>query len=131
MSAHASQVRVRYAETDTMGVAYYANYFVWFEVGRSELLHSLGHTYGDLESAGVMLPVIEAHCQYRDSARYDDDLEVSTTGLLLSPVRVEFRYDVWRRSDGTLLASGRTMHAAVDSSGRPRRLPKDVQAVLE
>ena len=122
---------MRYAETDTMGVVYYANYFVWFEVGRCELLRSLGRTYGDLEHDGVMLPVIEAHCQYHDSARYDDDLEIATTGLLLSPVRVEFRYDVSRQSDGTRLASGRTVHAAVDPSGRPRRLPEDVQAVLK
>ena len=130
MSAHASQVRVRYAETDTMGVAYYANYFVWFEVGRSELLRSLGHTYGDLESAGVMLPVIEAHCQYRDSARYDDEIDIATRGSLLSAVRVAFEYDVTRRADGIQLAIGRTVHAAVDLNGRPQRLPKHIQEAL-
>ena len=114
-----------------MGVVYYANYFVWFEVGRCELLRSLGRTYGDLEQDGVMLPVIEAHCQYHDSARYDDDLEIATTGQLLSPVRVEFQYNVSRQPDGTRLASGRTVHAAVDPVGRPRRLPADVQGVLK
>ena len=113
-----------------MGVAYYANYFVWFEVGRCELLRSFGHTYRDLETDGILLPVIEAHCQFRDSARYDDALEVATTGLLLSPVRVEFRYDVMRQSDRTSLAAGRTVHAAVDTDGKPRRLPPDIQAVL-
>ena len=76
-----------------------------------------------------MLPVIEAGCEYRDSARYDDDLEIATTGSLLSPVRVEFTYEV-SRSAGTALATGRTVHAAVDHSGRPRRLPARIREVL-
>ena len=113
-----------------MGVAYYANYFVWFEVGRCELLRSLGRTYRDLEGEGVLLPVIEAHCTFRDSAKYDDDLEIATTGALVSPVRVQFRYDVSLRADGTSLATGHTTHAAVDAAGKPRRLPKEIQAVL-
>ena len=113
-----------------MGVAYYANYFVWFEVGRCELLRALGGSYRDLEARGVMLPVIEAHCQFHDPARYDDELEIATTGSLLSPVRVEFRYDVARRTDRTSLAAGRTVHAAVDLDGRPGRLPAEIQAVL-
>lgn len=123
-------MRVRYAETDTMGVVYYANYFVWFEVARCDLLRAVGATYRGLEARGVLLPVIEAHCEFRDSARYDDDLEIATTGALLSPVRVEFRYEVVRQADRALLATGRTVHAAVDSRGRPRRLPADVREVL-
>ena len=130
MPDSSSTVRVRYAETDKMGVAYHANYFVWFEVARCDLLRSLGSTYRDLEERGVMLPVIEAHCAYRTAARYDDELEIRTSGALLSPVRVEFNYAVCRRADGAALADGRTVHAAVDPSGRPRRLPADVQAVL-
>ena len=113
-----------------MGVAYYGNYFVWFEVGRCELLRAIGGSYRDLEDQGVMLPVIEAHCQFHDSARYDDELEIATTGSLLSPVRVEFRYDIARRADRTSLAAGKTVHAAVDLDGRPRRLPVEIQAVL-
>lgn len=130
VATHSSHVRVRYAETDQMGVAYYANYFVWFEVGRCELLRSLGRTYRDLEGEGVLLPVIEATCRFRDSAKYDDDLEIATTGALVSPVRVQFRYDVSLRADGTSLATGYTTHAAVDAAGKPRRLPKEIQAVL-
>ena len=76
------------------------------------------------------MPVIEAQCQYRDPAHYDDTVEIATTGVLLSPVRVEFRYDVSRHTDGTPLAAGRTVHAAVDAEGRPRRLPPDIQTVL-
>ena len=130
MPASSSTVRVRYAETDTMGVVYYANYFVWFEVGRCDLLRAVGSTYRELEARGVLLPVIEAHCEFRDPARYDDELEIATRGALLSPVRVEFRYEVVRRTDRTLLATGRTVHAAVDDLGRPRRLPADVREVL-
>jgi acyl-CoA thioester hydrolase len=131
MIQHAARVRVRYAETDAMGVVYYANYFVWFEVGRCELLRARGHAYRALESDGVMLPVIDARCEFRAPARYDDDLRIATVGTLLSPVRVEFRYSVTRAGDGATLASGRTLHAAVDRSGRPRRLPDSIQEVFE
>ena len=71
-----------------MGVVYYANYFVWFEVARADLLRSLGWTYREMEHAGVSLPVIEAHCEYRKPARYDDEIEVRTKGRMLSPVRM-------------------------------------------
>ena len=130
MPDFSTTVRVRYAETDKMGVAYHANYFVWFEVARCDLLRALGSTYRDLEARGVMLPVIEARCEYRTPARYDDDLEIRTSGALLSPARVEFTYAVRRNADGAALAEGRTVHAAVDLQGRPRRLPADIRAVL-
>ena len=123
-------VRVRYAETDKMGVVYYANYFVWFEVGRCELLRAHGASYRDLEAAGIALPAIEAHCEYRQPARYDDELTVKTWGSLVSSIRVEFRYEVIRQSDGTINAVGRTVHAAVDANGRPCRLPEQIQELL-
>jgi acyl-CoA thioester hydrolase len=106
-----------------MGVVYYANYLIWFEVGRCELLRTIGSSYRDLEATGIMLPVIEAHCEYRSPAHYDDELEVRTWGSLLSPARVEFTYEVRRPADATLNAVGRTMHAAVDKAGKPCRLP--------
>lgn len=130
MPTSSCHVRVRYAETDNMGVAYYANYFVWFEVGRCELLRSLGGSYRELEANGVMLPVVEAHCDFRAPARYDDDLDVATTGSLRSRARVAFRYEVRRQGDRTLLAVGQTVHAATDVSGRPRRLPQELRAML-
>jgi acyl-CoA thioester hydrolase len=114
---------VRYAETDQMGVVYYSNYFVWFEVGRTDLLRESGLTYRELEAQGVSLPVIEAQCEYHRSARYDDDLEILTTGALLSPVRVEFTYRIVKPQDGAELATGRTVHAVLDRDGRPCRLP--------
>jgi acyl-CoA thioester hydrolase len=124
-------VRVRYAETDKMGVVYYANYFVWFEVARADLLRSLGWTYREMEHAGVSLPVIEAECQYLRPARYDDELEVRTEGRLLSPIRMEFTYEVRLLADAVVSASGRTVHASLDSSGRPCRLPSRIREVFE
>jgi acyl-CoA thioester hydrolase len=125
-----SIVRVRYAETDQMGVVYYANYFVWFEVARADLLRALGWSYRDMEHSGVLLPVIEAHCEYRRAAKYDDELEVATEGRVLSPVRMEFVYEVRRLEDGEVAAAGRTVHAALDPKGRPCRLPARVREVF-
>jgi acyl-CoA thioester hydrolase len=126
-----SRIRVRYAETDQMGVVYYANYFVWFEVGRTGLLRDSGWSYREMEAEGVGLPVIEAHCDYRQPARYDDELEVRTKGTLVSPVRVEFTYDIVRSIDDASLATGRTVHAALDREGRPCRLPQRIKALFE
>lgn len=125
-----SIVRVRYAETDKMGVVYYANYFVWFEVGRTDWLRSQGWTYREMENEGIILPVIEARCEYHRPARYDDELEVRTNGRMLSAVRMEFSYTVVRRGDEAVAASGVTVHAALDPSGRPRRLPERIRQVF-
>ena len=113
-----------------MGVVYYANYFVWFEVARTDLLREAGWTYREMEADGFGLPVIEAHCDYRQPARYDDEIEVRTCGALLSPVRVEFTYDVVRAADSATLATGRTVHAALDRTGRPVRLPDRVRGLF-
>jgi acyl-CoA thioester hydrolase len=125
-----SRVRVRYADTDQMGVVYYANYFVWFEVGRTDLLRESGWSYREMEREGLSLPVIESHCEYKQPARYDDEVEVRTSGAILSPVRVRFAYEVARPSDGSLLAVGHTVHASLDRDGRPRRLPDRVKGLL-
>ncbi len=131
VASSSSIVRVRYAETDRMGVVYYANYLVWFEVGRADLMRTLGRTYRQLEEDGVILPVIEAHCEYRQSARYDEELEIRTTGAVLSPVRMKFQYDVIRRADGVSVAFGHTIHAALDPRGKPRRLPEELRKAFE
>ena len=122
-----STVRVRYAETDKMGVAYYANYLVWFEVGRTDLLRTLGWSYREMEEAGIILPVIEAHCEYRQPSWYDDELEVRTQGRLLSAVRIQFDYQLVRRGDDVTTAVGRTIHAALDAARRPCRLPERIR----
>ncbi|MDP6371869.1 MAG: thioesterase family protein [Vicinamibacterales bacterium] len=129
MRTSTSSVRVRYAETDKMGVVYYANYLVWFEVARTDLLRTMGWTYREMEEAGVSLPVIEAHCEYHRPARYDDELEVATRGALLSPARLAFDYDVLQH-DGTVSAVGRTVHAAMNDRGRPCRLPEQIRTEL-
>ena len=121
-----TRVRVRYAETDQMGVVYYANYLVWFEVGRTELLRTLGWSYREMEQAGIALPVIEAACAYHRPARYDDELEIRTLGTLVSAVRMQFDYTILRTPADDLIVSGRTLHAAVNAQGRPARLPARV-----
>ena len=130
LSPTTSRVRVRYAETDQMGVVYYANYFVWFEVARTDLLRQAGWTYREMEADGFGLPVIEAHCDYKQPARYDDEIEVRTRGALLSPIRVEFTYDILRIGDSATLAAGRTVHAVLDRAGRPCRLPERVREIF-
>ena len=125
-----TDVRVRFAETDAQGVAHNSNYLVWFEVARADLLRTLGWSYREMEIAGISLPVIEAQCQYLRPARYDDEIEVKTEGRMVSPVRMEFQYQVIRKEDQTLAATGRTVHAAVDPSGKPCRLPARVREVF-
>ena len=125
-----SHIRVRYAETDQMGVVYYANYFVWFEVGRTDWLRAAGSTYRAMEQEGVALPVIEAHTDYRRAAKYDDELEIRTRATLLTPVRVRFDYEIWRAGEDAPLATGHTVHAGMDSNGRPCRLPTAVRELL-
>ena len=120
-------VRVRYAETDQMQVVYHANYLVWFEIGRTDLLRSLGWSYRDMEAAGVWLPVLEARCAYHRPARYDDEIEIRTTGRLVSAVRMAFDYQAVCRADGVVTASGQTTHASVTPQGRPCRLPARVR----
>ncbi len=114
-----------------MGVVYYANYLVWFEVGRTELLRNAGWSYREMEAEGYTLPVVEVQCGYRQPARYDDEIEVRTSGSLVSPVRVEFLYEVVRSADQVLLATGRTVHASLDRDGRPRRLPERVRGLFQ
>ena len=122
-----SVVRVRYAETDKMGIVYYANYFVWFEVGRTDLLRQQGWSYDAMERDGFALPVVEAHCEYQRPARYDDELEIRTVGRVLSPVRMEFTYEVRLVAGGRVAASGKTVHAALDPGGKPCRLPARIR----
>ena len=123
-------IRVRYAETDQMGVVYYANYFVWFEVARTEWLRQSGWSYREMEADGVTLPVIQAHCGYRQPVRYDDEVQIRTWATLLTPIRIRFDYELLRPGDDTPAATGYTVHAALDPSGRPCRLPARVHQLL-
>jgi acyl-CoA thioester hydrolase len=123
-----SELRVRYAETDQMGVVYHANYLVWCEIGRTDLIRTLGTSYAALERQGILLAVSEASLRFHAAARYDDDIVVETT---LDDVRsrsVAFAYLISRRAKGRLqrLVSARTTLIALDSQGRPRTLPTDL-----
>jgi acyl-CoA thioester hydrolase len=125
-----SSVRVRYAETDQMGVAYHGNYFAWFEVGRTDLLRNLGVTYRDLEEGGLRLPVIEVRARFLRPALYDDILDIHTRVASLGGARIGFEYEVRKDGSDAPLATGSTAHAAVDGHGRPRRLPEDIRRRL-
>jgi acyl-CoA thioester hydrolase len=125
-----TRIRVRYAETDRMGVVYYANYLVWFEVGRTDWLRQSGWSYREMEQEGVSLPVIEAHCEYRQPAQYDDEIEIRTRATLLTPVRVRFDYEIVRPGD-IVAAAGHTVHAALNAAGRPCRLPSRVTGMFQ
>jgi len=126
---HLARVRVRYGETDQMGVVYHPNYFLYFEAGRTELLRSAGVVYSDLEKSGVFLVVTEASCTYRSAARYDEDLQVATKVDHVGKATIGFAYRVLGPS-GALLVEGRTTLASVDASKSPVRLPKHVTDVL-
>ena len=122
-----STIRVRYAETDQMGIVHHSHYFVWFEVARTDLLRQFGWTYREMEESGVRLPVIDANCTYLRPARYDDEIAVRATVRLLSAVRLEFTYEVVMLKDGATVAVGATRHAALNPEGRPCRLPHRIR----
>jgi acyl-CoA thioester hydrolase len=121
MLAGEIQVRVRYAETDRMGLLHHANYLVYFEQARTELLRSRGQSYRDLEDQGYFLVIARAEVKYRSPAHYDDVLTIRTTVTRTSPIRLEHRYEVLR--DGTLLAEGTTTLACVDRAGKLQPMP--------
>ena len=119
--------RVPYADTDQMSVVYYANFLVYFERLRNELLRAAGYTYLQMETEGLMLPVLEAHCRYLQPARYDDLLTIRGRGEAISPTRIKVHCEVWREE--TLLAEGHTIHACVSADRRrPVRLPEALRA---
>ena len=127
-----ARLRVRYAETDQMGMAYYANYLVWFEVGRAEYCRHRGLAYRDLERQhGIYLPVAEAYCRYITPARYDEEILVRTRLSQLRTRALTFHYQILRAADETLLAEGRTVHIVLNAAGRPRTLPSEVAKALQ
>ena len=128
--ASVSRLRVRYAETDQMGVAWHGSYFAWFEVGRTDLLRERGMTYRELEQQDLFLPVVEARARYTRPARYDDALLIRTRVASHSGARLAFEYEVCREAEPSPLATGFTAHAAIDGRGKPRRLPPGLRRLL-
>lgn len=130
-----SEIRVRYAESDQMGVAYHANYLVWCEVGRTDLIRQLGMTYAEMERRGVMLAVADAQLRYHASARYDDLVRIITRLTGVRSRMVTFAYELLRvrddGSDGERLASASTTLVSLDREGKPVALPADIRSLLE
>ena len=125
-----SRVRVRYAETDQMGVAYYANYFVWFEVGRSQYCNDCGFSYRDMErETGLFLIVAEANCRYKNPARYEDELIIRTRVTESTRRTLRFSYEI-ERSDGAAVATGETLHVLINATGRPSSFPEKYLSLL-
>jgi len=129
---HDVTLRVRYAETDQMGVVYHANFFVWFEVGRVELIRAMGMEYKRMEiEDDCHIVVADAHCRYHHPARYDEVLRVRTRIAESKSRVVRFAYEVFRDADGTLLATGETIHVICGKNGRPKLLSEKYRRVFD
>jgi acyl-CoA thioester hydrolase len=125
LRSHETRFRVRYAETDQMGVVYYANYLIWMELGRAEYCRAAGIRYRDMEAGdGVLLAVVEAHCRYLHPARYDEEIAVKTWVAKANPRMVLFEYEIREAESGRELASGATKHMFLGPDMRPVKLPK-------
>ncbi|SDN21246.1 acyl-CoA thioester hydrolase [Paenibacillus sp. yr247] len=136
---HQHQLRVRYEETDQMGVVYHANYLTWFEIGRTELIRGLGYPYRRIEDKGHLLPVVEAEVKFKKPARYDDLVAIHTRVVEMTGVRLHFAYEIRKVSEemtdltidsaaeptGELLVTGTTRHVWVNPSWKPIRIEKE------
>jgi acyl-CoA thioester hydrolase len=125
-----SRLRVRYVETDQMGVVHHSSYLAWLEVARTEYLRERGIPYRTLEERGIRMPVLAVKVRYLSPARYDDELLLKARLAEGNGLRFRFTYDILREADGTLLCTAETQHAATDLHGRPRRVPKDLLALI-
>jgi acyl-CoA thioester hydrolase len=131
-----TEVRVRYAETDQMGIVYYANYLVWFELGRVEVLRALGLTYQQLENQhGCILPVVSARCRYRSPARYDDEILIEARPTMMRGSVIKFAYRIFRKTGQNekqtqLLAEGETVHVVCDEKLERKPLPEKYATAL-
>ena len=126
-----TRIRVRYAETDQMGIVYHSNHFIWFEVGRVELLRQLGFTYKEMEKEDdCHIAVVDARCRYKAPARYDDEIIVRTHLRNVRESMIHFGYQLVRASDGQVLAEGETMHMILDAKMKASSLPPNIVKVF-
>jgi len=124
MESVSTQLRVRYAETDQMGVVYHANYIVWMEVGRVEYFRAQGIRYRDMEQEGILLVVVEAHCRYHSPARYDEEVSIRTWVEEAGPRMIRFGYEMTDSLTGRHLATGETKHIFCGPDQKPKKLPE-------
>ena len=128
---HETEIRVRYAETDKMGIVHHANYLVWFEAGRSELCRDRGFSYKAMEEEdNALLVVAESYCRYKSPAYYDDLLIVRTQVAEIRSRSIRFIYEIVRPSDGTLIAEGETLHLVTDEDKKVRVIPEIYKDLL-
>ena len=121
---HTARIRVRYKETDQMGLVYYARYFEFFEQARTELLNHMGIKVTVIEESGYFLPVISATCDYKEGAKLEDEIIVKTVIEGMIGIKLKINYKIYRKSDNHLLVIGNTLHAFTDKKYRPKRPPK-------
>jgi len=124
MKRHNTDIHVRYAETDRMGVAHHSSYFLWFELGRTGLLKEAGFSYRNMEKGGIMLPVVECSCRYYRGADYDDLITIEAVVTKLQSRGITFSYRALRGDE--LMATGWTRHVSVDPDNTPKRLPPEI-----
>ena len=127
---HTTQTRVRYKDTDRMGVVYYGNYLTFFEVGRAEYMRALGYPYGELEVKGSVLAVIEASAKYHANVGYDELITVKTSVTDAGRVRLRFDYEIFSENK-TLLVTGFTVHACINNNRKPSRIPEVLVRAVE
>ncbi len=128
---HETKIRVRYAETDKMGIVYHANYLVWFEIGRTEFCRARGFAYRDMEvNDNAFLVVAESYCRYKSPAYYDDELTIRTRITELRKRSLRFGYEVVRGDDQTVIAEGETTHLVTDASNKVRSFPEIYKKLL-
>lgn len=125
------ETRVRYAETDRMGISYYANYLVWFEAARTEYFRTLGLVYSEFEKKGIFLPVAEAQCRYFEPTSYDDLITVRTLVSQMRQSSIRFEYEVFKNKGKKPVASGYTIHVFSGSNLKPIRIPEDLRSQVE
>ena len=125
------ETRVRYAETDRMGISYYANYFIWFEAARTEYFRTLGLVYSEFEKKGIFLPVAEAQCRYTEPTSYDDLITVRTIVSQMRQSSIRFDYQVFKNKGSKIVATGYTVHVFSGPGLKPIRIPEDLRSKVE
>jgi acyl-CoA thioester hydrolase len=127
---HSVKLRVRFAETDAMQVAYYAEYFVWFEVARTELFRSIGLPYSEIQRRGFHTPVVRASADYKASARYDDELVVKARVAKVGRSSIRLEYVVTKVPGNEILCTGHTVHVLISGDGKSEEIPPDIRGIL-
>lgn len=119
-----TKLTVRYVETDKMGIVHHSNYYPWFELARGDFIKKIGMKYSEMESLGIMMPLVESYCKYYEGAKYEDEIVIETSIEKITPVKVIFNYNVIRELDGKLLAKGKTTQTFIDKDFKIVNLKK-------